>query len=152
MTALAAGGTASTFSQRMAELRAQMAARPPLLTQPALASRTLGWSVRSATRTDAAGASVGGVVVEITEGHDAETGEAFRRYLTVERFRSRLAWHVIAEDDVGEAHPPDAGFVSDTVRALLGEVAMLGCRPRTGRIGDLHRTYVAYAYHLVGVL
>ena len=150
MTALQ--GEASTFSQRMAELRAQMAARPPLFIQPALASRTLGWSVRSATRTDAAGAPVGGVVVEISEGHDAETGEAFRRYLTVEPYRGRLAWHRIDEDDVGEAHPPAAGFVSDTVRALLADAAMLGCRPRTGRIADTHRTYIAYAFHLVGVL
>lgn len=151
MSALQANGTASSFSQRMAELRAQMAARPPLFTQPALTSRTLGWSVRSATRTDHTGAAAGGVVVEITEGHDAETGESFRRYLTVERL-GRLSWHVIDEADVGEAHPPEAGFVSDTIRALLAEVAILGCRPRTGRIADVHRTYVAYAYHLVGVL
>ena len=125
---------------------------PELALAPKPSTRTIGWTVYSRSIHDADDFPIGGVVVELIEGHDPE-GELYRKYLTAQRHRGELSLQVIDESDVGEAMRPNSLFVVDVIRALLQEVAMAGCKPRTGaELAVEHRSLIAYAMHLVSVL
>lgn len=130
----------------------------------AAGSRTIGLVVWSKSRGYAGvcddGSQVepiGGVVVEVLDCPDPETGELRRRYrvLDPERIRPRLTWHVVDEDDVDPytAEPASAATVVKVIRRLCEEVAMRErYRHRTGRFDPDHATLIAYAYRLAGVL
>lgn len=98
---------------------------------------------------------VGGLVVDVTEMVDVETGEMTRAYVVVDTWRGRVRLRRLSEADVDrstmEAAAP--GQIARAVRQLCEEVALDGRRRlRSGVFVAEHATLVAYAQRLVGLL
>lgn len=98
---------------------------------------------------------IGGLVVDVTEMVDDETGEMTRAYVVVDTWRGRLRLRRLPEGDVDrstmEAAAP--GQIARAVRQLCEEVALDGRRRlRSGVFTGDHATMVNYARRLAGLL
>ena len=75
----------------------------------------------------------GGVVWEISEQLDEETGEMRRAFQTVRPYRGQMRFESIAERDVGEIAPFNGSNVRNTIYALGAQLGRCrGCSPATG--------------------
>lgn len=98
---------------------------------------------------------VGGLVVDVSETVDEETGEVVRAFVVVDTWRGRVRLRRMAEADVDrstmEAAAP--GQIARVVRQLCEEVAIDSRRRlRSGVFTADHVTMVAYARRLAGLL
>ncbi len=141
-----------TWAERLAAVRAEMAAKPVFPAPAPMVSRTIGCSAYSSTISTPDGFPAGGTIVEVLDIPDALTGELVRRYRTVALSGRQLDWHLLGEDDVAEAVPGRrTDIVIEVICALLREVAMDGARLRK-RLTPAHITLIGYARTLAGVL
>lgn len=100
---------------------------------------------------------VGGVVVEVIDTPDPETGELERSFRVLDPYRTRprLTWHVLRESDVDRetvtVAPPST--IASLVRRLCEEVAIDSRkRPRRGLFMPEHVNLVVTAWRLAGLL
>jgi hypothetical protein len=117
---------------------------------------TEGFTVWSRTIRDANDEPVGGVVLDVVDLVDTETGERQRAFVTIDPYRTRprLSFHRLAEADVaGDAiELPEPSRCAALARRLCEEVAIDGHKRRTGLLEPRHAEYVVFAHRLVGVV
>lgn len=116
-----------------------------------------GCLVWSKTRRDADDCPVGGLVVEVLDTPDPETGELRRSFRCLDntRMRPRLTWHVLPEDDVDRSTAQAAATsqIANVVRRLCEEICMKDAhRRRTGLFMPEHLTLLHHAWRLAGLL
>lgn len=115
-----------------------------------------GMTAWSRTRRDANDEPVGGVVLDVVDQVDTETGERVRSFLCLDpyRLRPRLSFHRLTEDEI--AHDglelPSTSRCASLVRRLCEEVALDGHKRRTGLMDPRHAELVVHAHRLTGVL
>jgi hypothetical protein len=100
-------------------------------------------------------APVNGLVVDVIDVPDAETGEVERTFVVVEPWAGRVRLRRIPESDVDrdsmEAAGP--GQIARVVRQLCEAVALTDRRRlRTGTFTPEHITMLNYAHRLAGLL
>jgi hypothetical protein len=106
---------------------------------------------------DSDGMPVGGIVLEVQDYVDAETGEVARRYRCLDTHRAsrdHLAVPVLSEADLDpdSFRPPSRSRLSYAIRRLCMWIEHgRGRERRTGRMGALNPEEVQWA-HWVGVL
>jgi hypothetical protein len=83
----------------------------------------VGWTVWSTAHMNADGFARSGVVVDVVERLDPETGELARTYATVEYSRGRVHRLDVAADDVGESVESREAVVRDLVEWINRELA-----------------------------
>lgn len=98
---------------------------------------------------------VGGLVVDIVEDADPDTGELAKTFVVVDTWRGRMRLRRLPESDVDrstmEAAAP--GQIARVVRQLCEEVALdKRRRLRSGVFTGEHVTMVSYARRLAGLL
>lgn len=98
---------------------------------------------------------IGGLVVDIVDEVDPETGEVVRAFVVVDTWRGRLRLRRLPEADVDrstmEAAAP--GQIARVLRQLCEEVALDGRRRlRSGVYVAEHSTLLRYAGRLDGLL
>lgn len=114
-----------------------------------LALVELGVSVWSSTRRDAFDQPLGGVVVEIEDVPDAETGEVERWFTCLWMVGPKVQARRIAEAEVLQSgvQATDGSRIARIVKALAGEV-----HDRPGSYLDLHSSErIRWQYVLAGV-
>lgn len=145
----------TALRDRIDAIRAGVDARPD---GPLPQSRTIGLFAWSTTRRYDDDSPVGGIVVEVMDGHDPDTGEAGTWLRTIDPYRARpvLTWHVLDEGEVDRATvaPADAFTLAAVIRRLCEEVAMRDQHRQRGRgrCPAEHVTLIAYAHRLAGAL
>lgn len=98
---------------------------------------------------------IGGLVVDVIDDRDAETGEVERTFVVADTWRGRVRLRRIPESDVDrdtmEAAAP--GQIARVVRQLCEAVALTDRRRRrTGTFTPEHITMLNYAHRLAGLL
>lgn len=67
--------------------------------------------------------AVGGIVYDMTDIADPETGEVTRTYHLVASYRGQVRWHALRASQVGEVGLPNTATIRSTVRALCRQIA-----------------------------
>lgn len=98
---------------------------------------------------------IGGLVVDVIDATDLETGEVGRTFVVADTWRGRVRLRQLSETDVDretmEAAAP--GQLARVMRQLCEEVALSGKgRLRTGTVTPEHMTMLTYAHRLGGLL
>lgn len=132
-------------------------AEPPAPVHGSAVSRTTGCTIWSRATNDEGFPLLGGVIVDVVDVVDPETGEMVRSYKVQSYDAGRLVLPLLAEADVDptRTEAASAGPVADAIRALCAEIAVAsGSRPRLrkGAMSSFHAGLVAHVFHLAGVL
>ena len=111
----------------------------------AVAMIEVGFEVYSASCTDADGHSLGGVVVQIDDSGDPETGEVERRYVTLDVYVVPVRHRIIPESDLERSMiaVADISTMSKLVYRLSDEIRSAGIDRKSGHVRTTIDTRVA---------
>ena len=107
------------------------------MTRPTVEPGMAVWSASRERATATGTEGVGGIVVDVSERLDAETGEVERAFVTVDPYARRTEWPVVrtvAESDVEVVEAVDLSLVVSTWRRLAGQVGYVA-----GASGTVYR-------------
>lgn len=98
---------------------------------------------------------LGGLVLDVSETVDRETGEVARAFVVADNYRGRLRLRRLVETEVDRTRMEAAGpgEIARVFRLLCLEIATSDRRRlRTGVVPPEHKTMATYVHRLAGLL